>query len=441
MESLKLLLQIYIRPAQAMSDIMDRGSWVFAAVFVLAIAAAFYATINVRLDEAYAVTQAPDISRDIDQDSPQARADYEKVVAEYHRSEQARPRIPLVGDRFLQLFSIEPSRFYEPIFLLSIFYVPGVILLMSLMGGTGNFGIALRRDYGILAVCTLMAWAAANLPFASAGLVLYFQSVTPQVYLTLWLASGLLFGFFMVFALRTALGANYMTAMIAVSIAWIFMSAGMYVFRHVSPLLFSPFLLFWAVIYFGGFLRGEARGFGNSFRQRQNFKRFLHNATVNPKDADAHVQLALIYLQRRQETKALEHLHKAIEIDYTEIDANYELGKIARKEGKLQEAIDHFSIVVEQNDKHSLSEIWREIGATYMEAGMLNEARDALEKFVDRRSIDPEGLYYLGKVLKQQGDTDRARELFEQAIESARTSPDFRHGNVRYWSRLAQKEI
>jgi len=73
---------------------------------------------------------------------------------------------------------------------------------------------------------------------------------------------------------------------------------------------------------------------------------------------------------------------------------------LARSNGDLQNALDHFSIVLEQNDKHALSEIWREVGATYLAADMLDEARDALEKFVERRSADVEGLYYLGKVLK-----------------------------------------
>ncbi|HLM59866.1 MAG TPA: tetratricopeptide repeat protein, partial [Pyrinomonadaceae bacterium] len=196
-----------------------------------------------------------------------------------------------------------------------------------------------------------------------------------------------------------------------------------------------------AYIYFGGFLGGEVRGFGNAIRQKQNFKRFLHNATVNPRDADAHVQLALIYLGRKQEAKAFEHLNKAIEIDANEIDANYELGKIARQKENLQQALNHFSIVVEQNDKHSLSEIWREIGVTYLAANMLTEAREALEKFIERRPVDAEGLYYLGKVFKVQGETDKAREMFEQAIESARNSPDYRRREVRFWSKLARKEI
>ena len=445
MENLKLLFQIYVRPAFAMSEIMDRGSWVFAAGAVLVVSVLFFATVNAKLNEAYSVQSFDDFyqqnSHRVDEDSPEAEAAYNKATADYQTAMNARPRVPILGDRFFQLFSFEPAKFYEPLFLLSLFYVPGSILLMSLFGGVGNFGIILRRDYGALAVCTLSAWAMAHLPFALAGLVLYSIPVSAEIHFAMWVASGVLFGVFTIFALRTVFGANYGIAVLTVCIAWLFLTVGMYVFRHVSPLLFSPFLIFWAVIYFGGFLSGEARGLGNTFRQRQNFKRFLHNATVNPRDADAHVQLGLIYLERRQEPRALEHLNKAIEIDPNEVDANYELGKIARKKGELQQAIEHFSKVVEQNDKHSLSEIWREIGATYLEAGMWAEAREALEKFVGRRSFDPEGLYYLGKVLKHQGEYDRAREMFEQAIESAKTSPGFRRGNMGHWSKLAQKEI
>lgn len=245
----------------------------------------------------------------------------------------------------------------------------------------------------------------------------------------------------MVFALRVVFGASYATAILVVCCAWLALSAGMYVFRYVSPWLFSPFLLFYAYLYFGGAISGGVGGAGNAFRQKQNFKRFLHNATVNPKDADAHVQLGLIYLQRKQDAKALEHFTKAFEIDPNEIDANYELGKLARQKGDLQTALNYFSTVLEQNDKHALSEIWREVGATYSDAQMLPQAREALEKFVARRPADSEGLYYLGKVFKAQGETAKARETFEQAIEAAASSPDFRRRDLRRWSKLAQKEI
>ncbi|MBS1798176.1 MAG: tetratricopeptide repeat protein [Acidobacteria bacterium] len=229
--------------------------------------------------------------------------------------------------------------------------------------------------------------------------------------------------------------------MLVVCLAWPAFSLGMYVFKFISPWLFSPFLLIYGYLYFGGALTGEARGIGDAFRQKQDFKRFLHNATVNPHDADAHVQLGLIYLQRRQDEKAREHFEKAFAIDPAEIDANYELGKLARRRGELQTALDYFAVVVEQNEKHALSEIWREIGATYLEAAMLDEARAALEKFVERRPVDSEGLYYLGRVLKTQGHLDRAREMFREAVTSARTAPPYRRRELRPWGKLAEKEL
>ncbi|CAA9425066.1 MAG: hypothetical protein AVDCRST_MAG74-3273 [uncultured Pyrinomonadaceae bacterium] len=424
-----------------MSEIIDKGSWLFAAVAVLLVSVAFYATVNAKLQAAYAIPNFYEFYQPDFYGGEESAAQYEKALTDYQKTMAQRQIIPVVGDSFFHFFSFEPGGFFQPLLSLSIFYVPAVILLIGFFGGAGGFNLILGRDYGTLAVCSLMAWAAAHLPFALAGIALSSLAVSPLVYFSMWLASSVLFGVLMVFALRVVFGAKYGTAVLVVGAAWLAFSLGMYVFRYVSPWLFSPFLLVYAYIYFGGRLSGEVSGFGNALRQKQNFKRFLHNATVNPKDADAHVQLALIYLQRKQEAKALEHLNKAVEIDAGEIDANYELGKIAKQNKDLQKALNHFSVVVEQNDKHALSEIWREIGATYLAANMLDEAREALEKFVERRAFDPEGLYYLGSVFKAQGESDKARETFDQAIESARGSPDFRRRELRHWSKLAQKEI
>lgn len=445
MDNLKLIFRLYLNPAAAMSDIMDKGSWLVAAGAVLVVSIAFFGTINMKLESAYHVPNAAEfrhVERDDDSEDPDAAIKKnERSAAAYREAMANRQVIPVLGDRFFQFFYFEPGKFYQPLLLLSVFYVPAAILLMCLIGGVGSFGLVLRRDYGTLAACTLNSWAAAHLPFAIAGAFLFSQAVDPVVYLAMWAASGLLFGVFMVFALRTVFGSSYGHAIVVVAVAWLALSLGMYVSRFVGPWLFSPFLIFFVVMYLGGFLSGEARGLGNAFRRKQNLKRFLHNATVNPKDADAHVQLGIIYLQRRQEAKALEHLNKAIEIDPDEIDAQYELGKLARSKGELQGALDHFAVVLEQNDKHALSEIWREVGATYLAANMLTEARDALEKFVDRRSGDVEGLYYLGKVLKAQGETEKASELFAEAIQLAKASPDYHRNRTRHWSKLAQKEI
>ena len=444
MENLKLLFLIYIRPAFAFSEIMDRGSWLVAAGLAVLIAVPFFATVNAKLDAAYRLPALHEYYDEViySEIDPEVAENYRDEALRNYRNAMANKRlVPVVGDRFFRFFSFEPTGFYRPAIAISLFYVPVLILLVSIFAGIGSFGLLLRRDYALLATCTLMAWAAAHLPFALAGIAVFGSEIDPTIYFAMWAASAFLFGVFMLFAVRTVFGTSLGVAAACVALGWPAFTFAMYFFQFVSPWLFWGFLPICLLIYFGGYVSGQVSGLGGALRQRQNLKRFLQNATVNPKDADAHVQLGLIYLERRQEGRALEHFNKAKEIDNTEIDANYELGRLARQRGDLQKALDHFAIVLEQNDKFRLSEIWREIGATYLAANMLTEAYNALETFTSRRPVDPEGLYYFGKVLKARGEPDRAREMFTAAIESARTSPYFRTRQLGQWTKLAQKEI
>lgn len=444
MENLKFLGLMFIKPGFAFSEIMDRGNWLIAVVIALAVGAGYFAAVNYRLNAAYAIPTIREFFNEdlyTETDPELADKQYAEAMRQYRKVMAERNTVPVLGDTFFRFFSFEPAAFYRPVLAISLFQVPLIILLVSLFSGIASFGLLFRRDYAVLATCTMMAWAGGHLPFALAGLALFGTETDPRILFALWLSSGILFGVFLTFAIRTIFGTGYGISIAAAVLSWPAFPLAMYVFQFVSPWLLSPFILFWAVIYFGGYLGGEVRGFGNALRHRQDLKRFLQNATVNPKDADAHVQLGLIYLSRRQETKAVEHLKKALEIDANEIDANYEMGKIERLHGSLQSALDHFATVVEQNDKHALSEIWREIGKTYLDANMLNEAHDALEKFAARRSADVEGLYYFGLVLKAEGKIDEAREYFQQAVDTAKAAPEFSRRGAKQWRDLAQKEL
>lgn len=441
MENLKLLFQMYFRPLFAMSELMDKGSWFFAAIFLFVVSCGFYFTINSRLNTAYSVPRYNEYFSDSTLSLDLSAEQYLEMDREYQKALAERQRPPFVGDRLFWFFSFDPRGFYIPLVAIALFYIPSTILLVNLFGRLGHFSVVFSRDYGTLSVCAMTAWSAAHLPFVIAGIFLYSSAIDPKIFFAMWAASGLIFGVLMIFALRVVFGVNYGPAALTVAVSWIGFTFGVLIFKFVSPFLFSPFLLLLAYFYLGGAISGGARGFGNTFRQRQDFKRHLQTATINPRDADAHVQLGLLYNQRRQSAKAFEHFTKAAEIDPAEPDANYELGKMARKSGDLQTALNHFAVVLEHNDKFSLSEVWREIGATYLDAKMLSEAKNALETFIDRRPVDPEGLYYLGRVFKETGDTTKAAELFQEAIESAQNSPDFRKNELRQWAKLAQKEL
>lgn len=436
MENLRLLLSIYIRPASAFSDIMDNGSWLFAGIAVALIAFSVQFGINSRIASTYAASFSDRLM------VAQMRADEEVPAPTYEEFSRALGKVPfpVLGSGVIWLFSFDSS-FISPLIILAVFLVPGVILMASLIGKLGNAGVILGNEYGTLSTCVLMAWAAAHLPFGLIALFLGLGTTGGPLALSLWAASGLVFGFFLMFAVRTVFGVSYKEAALAAAFSWIPYSVGVNILHFVSPWFFSPFLLIYGIMFFGGYLRGGVTGISDSMRRKRDFKRYLQSATVNPNDADAHVQLGLIYSSRRQDERAKEHFLKAYEIDEDEIDANFELGVIARKEGEYQKAIEHFATVVGQNDKFRLSEIWREIGITYFEAGMDAEASDALEKYVSRRPFDGEGLFYLGKLLKKTGDGSRANEMFSRAVEASATAPYHRRRELRKWAKLAKREM
>ncbi|HLA96532.1 MAG TPA: hypothetical protein VK612_12490, partial [Pyrinomonadaceae bacterium] len=252
MENLKQLILLYIRPGSAMSEVMDKGSWAFSILLVLIVSVVFFVTVNTKLHSVYRI---PDLGEfyqpDYSNYNPESQAEedaYEHSVSEYRHAMKIRQQPPLIGDLFFRFFTFAPTTFYQPLLSISLFYVPFLIFLLSVFGGVGRFGPVLQRDYGTLSVCSLMAWAAAHIPFALVGMLLYSQAVNPLAYLAMWAASGLIFGVFMVFAIRTVFGANFGLAAFAVAIGWIAFSFGMYFFQIVSPWLLSPFLIIFAVI-------------------------------------------------------------------------------------------------------------------------------------------------------------------------------------------------
>ena len=72
---------------------------------------------------------------------------------------------------------------------------------------------------------------------------------------------------------------------------------------------------------------------------------------------------------------------------------------------------------------------------------MFSEAKDALDKFIDRRPYDPEGLYYYGKILEQLEQRHSARELFGRCVEAVKTMPSYRYREHRKWDKLAREEL
>jgi tetratricopeptide (TPR) repeat protein len=206
---------------------------------------------------------------------------------------------------------------------------------------------------------------------------------------------------------------------------------------NVVYYLASPWFLFY---FYRQFQSGAAQ-LGSGLSSRQSFRRSLAASTLNPRDADAHYQLGLIYASRRQYSEAIDRFTKAAAIDPRDPSPRYELGRIALFQQRYQEAFDHFYVAAELDPTHAASAVWRDIGIACFHLDDHANALAALERYTSRREYDPEGLYWLGKALAASGQPDRAAEAWRRTIDAAKTMPSHRRRLMSQWSRKAGAEL
>jgi tetratricopeptide (TPR) repeat protein len=351
--------------------------------------------------------------------------------------------------------------------LLALAFVPLLVLFANLFERRGSYGLALRQEYAPVASCVFYAWTAAHLvalPLAwlarrggvearvvgdSAALWQSYAergAISPEMLAEVLDPERLSKSFalavvlplaavWLLVAVRESLRLSWprAAAVLVGSAVAMFLASPVLGLAHA--LLASPFLLVLAFLLVRGYLADAVR----MQRARASFRQNLEAATLNPADASAHYNLGLIHLDRKELDAARARFQRAVEIDADETDAHYQLGRISRSEGKLAEAIEHFGRVVERAPEHAQHEVWREIGATYLAAGQFADAHDALEKFLDRRPSDPEGLYLQGRALAGMGRSREAADLMRACIEAVRTAPAYKYRTEKRWLNEAQQ--
>ena len=212
---------------------------------------------------------------------------------------------------------------------------------------------------------------------------------------------------------------------------------GSIAYTLLSGVLGSPFLLILLFIL----LRGYFVDIMGTQRAKAAFKQNLESATLNPADASAHYNLGLIHQSRGELDAARERFERALQIDEGEIDASYQLGRIARQQRRYADAIQNFEHVVTRDPAHSQYEIWREVAATYIAAGQFEDARNALDQFLEHRPSDPEGLYLMGRAHAGLGHKREATNLMQACIDAVKTAPAYKYRASKRWLNEAQQFI
>lgn len=245
------------------------------------------------------------------------------------------------------------------------------------------------------------------------------------------------FSLWAVMGVRVVFRLSWLQSVIVVFISSTLLIPAARLIPIVGMLLASPFLLI--MVFF--LLRGYFTEITRTQRARESFKQNLEAATLNPADASAHYNLGLIHQQRGEIEAARERFERAIQIDAEEIDAHYQLGRIALLQKRFADAVKNFEQVVSRDPAHSQHEIWREVGATYIAADQFDDARDALERFLEHRPSDPEALYLMGRAHAGLGHRREAASSMQACIEAVKTAPAYKYRAGKRWLNEAQQFI
>jgi tetratricopeptide (TPR) repeat protein len=290
----KLVLRLYLQPAAAMGDILDRGSLLFASTVVLIVSWALG---------------------------------------------RALPGFPI--------------SFYLPLLALAAVYVPGILVL----GGVAGSEIAFQRDYAPLLTCTASACAAASLPLLAIAWFQPRLFVTASVVASLYFLVLMFFAVRTVFGTGNGAAlAMVCLSWVSLVAAYFLWNPLRYLLGWLASPFFLFYIFFFLRGEFGNlgaalrrrqsFRRnleaaavnphdGEAQyQLGLIYRQRRQFteaiRRFRNAAAADPSLTDAHFQLGRIARQQGRPKDALTHFQTVVTQD-----ERHNLSEVLREVGAL----------------------------------------------------------------------------------------------------------
>ena len=427
MDWLRYLVMIFYAPVRGMRGMRDRGS-LAPVVLIAFLTQAAYSFVT----ERYAGTAG---------------------------------RTGLFSDLFLAAMTVV---------LVAVVLVPILTLVANMFERRGSFRVVITQEYAPVAATMFYVLAAANILSILIAALLHYSGIQSQ-FVAAMLQQGdemrtavrdnpqlalqmeqllndpgllyqalfgipkmFLFGIGMVLGVKDAFRMSAVRAF-AVTVIACFGSALVLPIagRLFSGVFGSPFLLFLLFLL----LRGYFSDIMGSHRAKAAFRQNLETATLNPADASAHYNLGLIHQGRGELDEARSRFERALEIDAEEIDASYQLGRIAQQQKRYADAIQNFEQVVARNPAHSQHEVWREVAATYIAAGQFEDARTALDQFLEHRPSDPEGLYLMGRAHAGLGHKREATSLMQACIEAVKTAPAYKYRASKRWLNEAQQFI
>lgn len=202
----------------------------------------------------------------------------------------------------------------------------------------------------------------------------------------------------------------------------------------LAYLLRYPWLLAGVLVFFAlrRFIPDPVVWLGTMGRIR----RLRGDVEANPANARARRDLARIYLQRRRPRGALRLLDEALRRVPDDAELLYLAGLARLRSGEPEGALAPLVRAVELDPRVGFGEPYLVAAEALQRLGRLEEAEDALLRYVDRNSSSVQALTRLALVRSRRNDRQGAREALGEALATWSQVPRFkRRSELGWWLR------
>jgi Tfp pilus assembly protein PilF len=153
----------------------------------------------------------------------------------------------------------------------------------------------------------------------------------------------------------------------------------------------------------------------------QNLKKSLE---MNPKDADVHNFLGVVYLLLSDFPSAEKELDSALKLNPYLTDAKNSLGAVYMKTGRPEEAVSILEEALKDKTYPSPEKILYNLGTVHLEAKRYADALAAFRRAVAANAGYAKGYFGQGLVFAETGKTEDARTNFRKVISLDPKSPE-----------------
>jgi len=163
------------------------------------------------------------------------------------------------------------------------------------------------------------------------------------------------------------------------------------------------------------------------FSQGKNQDAITHakkSLEMEPKNADAHAFLGLVYLYLSDYKSAEKSLQEAVRLNPYLTDARNMLGAVYMKTGRLEEARGAFLECLKDKTYASPEKVLYNLGTLQLEEKQFSDAESSFRRAVEANAKYAKGYYGLGQALLMTGHGAEARENFEKVIALDPLSPE-----------------